>query len=114
MLPLDGEEWTPEAFEFFTVCTKNKLLKMSVEESSLNQLHVLLFEEKEHVDICINALLVQEHFAISTGEGFVYYNHISLVAFISIIPYYHDCNMLYLKIMQKTLFLLKILFFSQH
>ncbi|GLV37985.1 qin [Carabus blaptoides fortunei] len=67
--PLQNDTWTPEAMDYLQKRTKNKILKMYVAKTSREQLEVALYESEPNMDICINALLVREAFAKSTGDS---------------------------------------------
>lgn len=68
VLPCDDqEEWNDDVCSYFHKLIFNQKLKIVVE--SINNLYtsVVLYESQKDADICINAVLVREKYAISTG-----------------------------------------------
>ncbi|KAK7867614.1 hypothetical protein R5R35_014810 [Gryllus longicercus] len=69
VMPTKGNKWLKSATEFFLNSTKDKELRLLIDNVSKQCTKVILYEEKENVDICLNALLVREGHALSIGVG---------------------------------------------
>lgn len=68
MYPQNGAEWWNEA-----ICSKyhnlvfDKKFKLLVESAGDGELTVVLYEVSKEKDVCINAKIVKEGLAMSTG-----------------------------------------------
>ncbi|XP_063243683.1 RING finger protein 17 isoform X2 [Bacillus rossius redtenbacheri] len=65
--PEMGGKWTAKASHFLQQRTVSQISRMFVDSAAADVLKVTLYEVKPNVDICINALMVREGLARSTG-----------------------------------------------
>ena len=61
------QQWTQDVAEHMKEVTKEKMLRLYVDEVQQSKVKVTLYDSQEDVDICINALLVRDGFAIGVG-----------------------------------------------
>lgn len=71
--PLNGDEWTQEVKNALQKYVANSdVLRMTIVDETTDPFKVMLFEQYPALNICINAALVRDNLAASTGTAYVF------------------------------------------
>lgn len=65
--PILEHGWSKDTLDYYHKKSKNRHLKLLIDSVECSRLLVTIYDKQFDVDVCLNALLVREGYAISTG-----------------------------------------------